>query len=146
MKNRMLNLRNCLLSGTFTLCSLISLQSPAKALSTNSWSGTWKCYPDGGGHSFDLVIRSEGWESEISGYYPKAHDGKPATETYTIEQLSNQEAKGRYVYRDANPAVGPTGKEGVWTGSWKISVEDDKTFRLFRFDDASGWRGSADCL
>ena len=154
-----LNLLTSLMTATTILtsvvpASILSFTSPAKATSYHPAIGRlplhgWaKCTHDRGGD--DLFITTQiyghkGRNVRTIAHYPKAHGNKSASETYDVRQLSHQKASGRYVYHDANPAVGPTGKRGVWTGSWTMFFRNDGTFRLYRADDASGWRGSYNC-
>jgi hypothetical protein len=112
-----------------------------QGVTTASWAGGWACAGPGNPH---LTIRGGGQASTLSAAYARAHGGKPASETFTIEALSGDAASGRYVYRDASPARGPTGQAGVWTGTWRIRV-DGARLLLTRRDEASGWSGSYTC-
>ena len=117
-------------------------------ITTNSWSGNWRCRQNENGKFSTLTISGNSTGSRISAYYLRAHGSQPATEIYRINYLSNNYAAGGYEYRDANPRKGPTGRVGLWTDNWSINLQGtvvDPIIRLFREDHASGWRGSYVC-
>jgi len=118
-------------------------RSDATELTTMNWYGTWECTgppPE----ILKLTIGGEGKSSNLTGYYPRAHGGRPANATYTIAKISEHTAEGRYVYYDSNPNRGPTGQPGVWTGSWSITILGNE-LKIFIADDASGWTGTYIC-
>ncbi len=131
-------LKKYLTCGALTICSLSFYQTSTEAVTVNDWSGRWQC------GALRLTIIGNGRESQISGYYPKAHAGKPAQEVYTIESIWPNGAMGHYTYHDRNPNRGPKGTPGVWTGTWRIETEGN-LLRLYRWDDASGWKGEYVC-
>ncbi|MDJ0636113.1 MAG: hypothetical protein QNJ34_23225 [Xenococcaceae cyanobacterium MO_188.B29] len=123
-------------------------RSASRQITTNSWNGNWRCRLDASGLLSMLTIYGNGGGSSISAYYPKAHGGQPARETYSIYNIDDYYASGGYEYRDANPREGPTGRVGVWTGNWSLNLEGtvgNPVIQLFREDHASGWRGTHTC-
>ncbi len=117
-------------------------------IATHTWSGNWRCRQNENGKFSTLTIHGNGADSSIAGYYPKAHGGQPASETYSIYNIDYYSATGVYEYRDANPRIGSTGQRGLWTGNWRIDLQGtvvNPVLRLFREDHASGWRGTYVC-
>lgn len=116
---------------------------------TDNWSGDWRCRHKASGSYSNLYINGNGADSTIWVYYPKARGDRPASEVYSIRDISTYKASGDYEYIDANPRKGPTGRIGVWTGDWSIDLRggtlDNPVIKLFREDHASEWRGTYTC-